>query len=133
MAAKQSLLPEDGEFLLAKSYLSSKIGVKHPVNFYEHLTTVIMHALESKNNVVGRFRTLTRAPDSFEKLSLNVKNAQFSIKENAPTSVHEVSVPHIQGAHAKQRLAQLKVRLRLLSDRDQQKMLTKQMQEIFLI
>ena len=52
---KQTFLPEDGEFLLAKNYLSSKLGVKHPVSMYDHLTSIIMHSLESKSaNIVGK-------------------------------------------------------------------------------
>jgi hypothetical protein len=51
---KQAFLPEDGEFLLAKNYLGSKMGVRHPVSMYDHLTSIIMHSLESKNaNLVG--------------------------------------------------------------------------------
>ncbi|KAJ3302502.1 Radial spoke head protein 4 A [Kappamyces sp. JEL0829] len=98
-AAKQSFFPEEGEFLLAKNYLNSKIGVKHSVSMYNHLTKVIMHALESKNaNIV----------DNFEKLSLAVKNGQFATKPS-PHSVKEIEPKHIQSAHAAERLAQLKV------------------------
>lgn len=51
---KDTFLPEDAEFMLAKSYLSSKMGVSHPVSLYDHLTSLIMHAMESKSsNVVG--------------------------------------------------------------------------------
>ena len=51
---KQAFLPEDGEFLLAKNYLGSKMGVRHPVSMYDHLTSIIMHSLESKSaNIVG--------------------------------------------------------------------------------
>lgn len=54
-AVKQAFMPEDAEFLAAKSFLTSKIGVKHPVSMYEHLTTLIMHSLETKsNNLVGK-------------------------------------------------------------------------------
>jgi hypothetical protein len=54
-AVKQSFLPEDAEFLLAKNYLTTKMGVKHPVSMYDHLTSIIMHSLESKSaNIVGR-------------------------------------------------------------------------------
>ena len=53
---KQSFLPEDGEFLLSKNYLASKMGVKHPVSMYDHLTRIIMHSLESKSaNIVGKY------------------------------------------------------------------------------
>ena len=52
---KQAFLPEDGEFMLAKNYLGSKMGVKHPVSMYDHLTSIIMHSLESKSaNIVGK-------------------------------------------------------------------------------
>ena len=50
-----SLLPESTEFQLAKSFLTSKIGVKHPVSMYDHLTRVIQHVLEQRpSNAVGR-------------------------------------------------------------------------------
>lgn len=47
-------MPEDAEFLLAKNYLSTKMGVIHPLSLYDHLTTLIMHSIESKStNIVG--------------------------------------------------------------------------------
>jgi hypothetical protein len=47
-------LPVDTEFTLAKSFLTSKVGVKHPLSLYDHLTNVIMQSLETRNmNVVG--------------------------------------------------------------------------------
>jgi hypothetical protein len=51
---QSQFLPEDTEFTLAKSFLSSKVGVKHPISLYDHITEVIMQALESRNtNTVG--------------------------------------------------------------------------------
>ncbi len=48
-------LPEDSEYHLAKSFLQSKVGVKHPVSVYDHLTNIIMQTLETRNsNVVGK-------------------------------------------------------------------------------
>lgn len=53
-ALQQSFLPEDKEVLLAKSYLTTKVGVKHPISLYDHLTSMIMQSLETRNtNIVG--------------------------------------------------------------------------------
>jgi hypothetical protein len=51
---QSTFLSEDSEFVLAKSFLTSKVGAKHPVSLYDHLTNIIMQSLESRNtNVVG--------------------------------------------------------------------------------
>jgi hypothetical protein len=52
---QNQFLPEDSEFTLAKSFLTSKVGVKHPVSLYDHLTNLIMQTLETRNtNIVGK-------------------------------------------------------------------------------
>lgn len=51
---QNQFLPDDNEFVLAKSFLTSKIGVKHPFSIYDHLTNIIMKTLEHRDkNIVG--------------------------------------------------------------------------------
>lgn len=53
--AANSFLPVDAEFLKVKNYLKSNVGARNPVSLYDHLTDVVMKAMETKNgNVVGK-------------------------------------------------------------------------------
>lgn len=77
-AAIPRYLSSDAEFMNAKSFLSSKVGVKHAVSVYDHITELIMNVLEKKD---------TNAVDNFEQLSLSVKNNHFSIPSEKVISI----------------------------------------------
>jgi len=87
---EESKLPEDADFLLAKNYLTSKVGVKHPISLYDHITTLIMKSMQSRNS---------NAVDDFERLSLAVKKSSLTVDQSKlmtslnvnETSVHKVS------------------------------------------
>jgi hypothetical protein len=114
---QNQFLPEDSEFTLAKSFLTSKVGVKHPVSLYDHLTNIIMQTLETRNtNIVGN-----KVPnvDNFEQLSLQIKRGQFSADPLAATSVRVEKEIDIQHPVAKNRLEILKVSINSSRNRDQ--------------
>jgi hypothetical protein len=94
IAARHSFLPAGAEFLKVKNYLTSSIGVKHPVSMYDHLTAVIMSSMESKNaNIVGETHIDL---DNFEKLSLAVKFSQIAANTGSATNA-KVSLKLSQG------------------------------------
>ncbi|KAJ3000272.1 Radial spoke head protein 4 A [Globomyces sp. JEL0801] len=73
-----NFLTDENEFFQAKAYLSNKIGVKHPISLYDHLTSVIMQAMEKRSlNVV----------DGFEQLSMEVKKQHFLMDPTNPTQL----------------------------------------------
>jgi hypothetical protein len=54
---QNQFLPDDNEFTLAKQFLTTKMGTKHPVSVYDHITTIIMKTLEQRDkNVVGIYK-----------------------------------------------------------------------------
>jgi radial spoke head protein 4A len=67
---KPTFLPEDTEFNLAKSFLLSKTGSKHPVSLYDHMTRVVQHCLEQRTQ---------NAVDSFEPISFELKRNRANL------------------------------------------------------
>ncbi|KAJ3270098.1 Radial spoke head protein 4 A [Terramyces sp. JEL0728] len=91
-----SLFSDDNDFWQAKNLLNTKMGVKAPINLYDHLTNVIMHAMETKaSNVV----------DNFEQLSLDVKKQLFTLDESLPTSIKIGGERHLEYESIKQKIS----------------------------
>lgn len=71
---KPTFLPEDTEFQLAKSFLVSKMGSKHPVSLYDHFAKMVQYCLEQRPQ---------NAVDSFEALSFELKRNRAQINLNS--------------------------------------------------
>ncbi|KAJ3260820.1 Radial spoke head protein 4 A [Boothiomyces macroporosus] len=91
-----TLFSDDNEFWQAKNFLNTKMGVKAPINLYDHLTNVIMHAMETK---------ATNVVDNFEQLSLDVKKQLFTLDESLPTSIKVSGEKHLEYESVKQKIS----------------------------
>lgn len=78
---KPVYLPEDTEFHLAKSFLISKIGSKHPVSLYDHMSRIVQHVLEQRPQ---------NAVDSFEAMSFELKRNRAKLNlDSFPKDVNQ--------------------------------------------
>nr|KAJ3420715.1 Radial spoke head protein 4 A [Polyrhizophydium stewartii] len=81
---EMSHMPEDTEFVLARSFLSSKVGGRS-FSLYEHLTSIVGHVLETRSQ---------SALENFETLSADLKRSRFqSDVPGVPTTLREVVIP----------------------------------------
>jgi hypothetical protein len=71
-------LPVDIEFQNAKTFLSTRMGVKHPKSLYDHLTDIVQRVLEQKPN---------NAVDNLERISFEVKQNHASVLLDAAKGV----------------------------------------------
>lgn len=90
IAKKKLFIPETAEFVRAKNYLGSKVGVKHPVSLYDHLAGIVQSVLELRP---------TNAVDQFESLSLKLKRANVTGGLDT-LRVNEPKEPHFELARA---------------------------------
>jgi radial spoke head protein 4/6 len=85
---KPTYLPEDTEFQLAKSFLVSKMGSKHPVSLYDHMSRMVQYCLEQRpNNAVDSFEALSfelkrnRAAMNLDSFGKNVANTHLALEK----------------------------------------------------